>query len=91
MTTLTLNADHYNSMVEELEKHFAKLWQEVNTLDELEIFMNRIRSCGLEYLADSYNKQFFIDNAYWLESEKEKAESIEQFNNHTNPFKDGNN
>lgn len=91
MTTLTLNADHHNSMVAELEKHFAELWQDVNTLNELEYFINSIRSCGLEDLADSYNEQFLADNAYWIELEKDKAESIAQFNNQINPFKDGNN
>lgn len=89
--SITIPPAQFEAISNELNAHFAELWQNVNTLNELETFIGRITACGLEDLAKEYIVLFHNEYFGWLENEKEKAESIEQFNNHVNPFKNENN
>lgn len=85
MTTLTLNADHYNSMVAELTAKFEEDWQNVISLNDLERFIERINACGLSDLSESFRQRFFDENNTWIANQKELEQSIEQFN-FTKPF-----
>lgn len=71
MTIITLQGEQFTAIENELNAHFAELWQNVDTPNDLELFLDRIRACGLNELAESYVKLFWDGVA---EFNKQRAE-----------------
>lgn len=77
MTIITLQGEQFTAIENELNAHFKELWQNVNSLDEMEVFTERIRACGLDELAESYVMQFWESVA-----EMNRLQQEERFNQH---------
>lgn len=71
MTIITLQGEQFTAIESELNAHFSELWQNVDTPNDLELFLDRIRACGLNELAESYVKMFWDGVA---EFNKQRAE-----------------